>query len=219
MDVILIAAITLDGFIAQLPSIATGNTITFVNLAEDGTAFTQTELNLIMDSSTINMMGLLHMKPADQIDFMKKVGGIDTDAVEKEYKDKYADRRVLNRVHGDAQTLRMLGDLKRGAGKRMEDVGSVRVDPPHMLVQLSFIEDLIGFDVDDLAEDPSSQSLPSFRAESDAAAMPDHDPTAAEVVECRHPAERLHRIHLGRTVPDGRPLINQSPSRFARRST
>lgn len=29
---------TLDGFIATLPSIATGNTITFVNLAEDGTA-------------------------------------------------------------------------------------------------------------------------------------------------------------------------------------
>ena len=79
---------------------------------EDGTSVTQTDLNLIMDSSTINMMGLLHMKPADQIDFMKKVGGIDTDAVEKEYKDKYADRRVLNRVHSDAQTLvKSLGEV------------------------------------------------------------------------------------------------------------
>ena len=28
----------LDGFVATLPSIATGNTVTFVNMAEDGTA-------------------------------------------------------------------------------------------------------------------------------------------------------------------------------------
>ena len=79
---------------------------------EDGTSVTQTDLNLIMDSSTINMMGLLHMKPSEQIDFIKKVGGINTDAIEKEYKDKYGDRRSYNRVHGDAKTLvRSLGDV------------------------------------------------------------------------------------------------------------
>lgn len=31
-------ASSLDGFVATMPSIATGNTITFVNIAEDGTA-------------------------------------------------------------------------------------------------------------------------------------------------------------------------------------
>lgn len=79
---------------------------------DDGSSVTQTDLNLIMDSSTINMMGLLHMKPADQIDFMKKVGGINTDKVEQDYKDKYADRRGLNRVLSDAQTLvKSMGDV------------------------------------------------------------------------------------------------------------
>ncbi len=79
---------------------------------DDGTSVTQTDLNLIMDSSTINMMGLLHMKPAAQIDFMKEVGGIDTSAVEGEYKDKYSDRRGLNRTLADAQTLvKSLGDV------------------------------------------------------------------------------------------------------------
>ncbi len=79
---------------------------------DDGTTVTQTDLNLIMDSSTINMMQLLHLKPSAQIDFMKEVGGIDTSAVEGEYKEKYGDRRVFNRDLTDAQTLvKSLGDV------------------------------------------------------------------------------------------------------------
>ena len=94
-----------DGKILNIERTITPRGVYLKALYEDGTAVTQTDLNLIMDSSTINMMGLLHMKPSAQIDFMKKVGGIDTDAVETEYKNKYTDRRVRNRVHGEAQTL------------------------------------------------------------------------------------------------------------------
>ncbi len=69
----------------------------------DGKPVSQTDLDKLLDSSTINITKLLHLDPKGQIDFVKKVAGIDTTKVEEKYKELYAERTVLNRAAKDAK--------------------------------------------------------------------------------------------------------------------
>ena len=71
----------------------------------DGKPVSQTDLDRLLDSSTINISKMLGLGPKDQIDFVKRVAGIDTSKVEAEYKEKYAIRTGLNRTLKDATTL------------------------------------------------------------------------------------------------------------------
>ncbi|RLF43964.1 MAG: hypothetical protein DRN17_05365, partial [Thermoplasmata archaeon] len=82
---------------------------------KDGKPVSQTDLDRLLDSATINITKLLHLGPKEQIDFMKRVAGIDTDAIEAKYKDLYAERTVLNRSLKDA----------KGAAKSFGDVDKV----------------------------------------------------------------------------------------------
>ena len=80
----------------------------------DGKPVSQTDLDKLLDSSTINITKLLHLDPKGQIDFVKKVAGIDTTALENEYKELYAERTVLNRAVKDAKgALNSFGEVEQ----------------------------------------------------------------------------------------------------------
>jgi len=64
---------------------------------EDGSDIKQSDLSTIMDKTTINLMKLLNLSPTEQIDFVKRIGGIDTSEIEALYKEKFEERTVLNR--------------------------------------------------------------------------------------------------------------------------
>ena len=63
----------------------------------DGKPVTQTDLDRLLDSSTINITKLLHLSPKEQIEFVKEIADIDTTELENQYKELYAERTVLNR--------------------------------------------------------------------------------------------------------------------------
>lgn len=69
----------------------------------DGKPVSQTDLDKLLNSSTINITKLLHMDAKGQIDFVKKVAGIDTSEVEDKYKELYSERKILNRSAKEAQ--------------------------------------------------------------------------------------------------------------------
>jgi DNA repair exonuclease SbcCD ATPase subunit len=80
----------------------------------DGKPVSQTDLDRLLDSSTINITKLLHLDPKGQIDFVKKVAGIDTSAVENEYKELYSERTVLNRAAKEAKgAVKSFGDVEK----------------------------------------------------------------------------------------------------------
>ena len=80
----------------------------------DGKPVSQTDLDRLLDSSTINITKLLHLDAKGQIDFVKKVAGIDTTALENKYKELYAERTVLNRAAKEAKgALSSFGEVEK----------------------------------------------------------------------------------------------------------
>ncbi len=82
----------------------------------DGKPVSQTDLDKLLDSSTINITKLLHLDAKGQIDFVKKVAGIDTTEVEEKYKELYAERTVLNRAAKDTKgAVKSFGEVEEVA--------------------------------------------------------------------------------------------------------
>ena len=89
----------------------------------DGKPVSQTDLDKLLDSSTINITKLLHLDPKGQIDFVKKVAGIDTSEVEEKYKELFAERTVLNRVAKEAKSsVKGYGDLDEVKSVSLSDL-------------------------------------------------------------------------------------------------
>ena len=80
----------------------------------DGKPVSQTDLDRLLDSSTINITKLLHLDPKGQIEFVKKVAGIDTTELENKYKELYAERTILNRAAKEAKgVLNSFGEVEK----------------------------------------------------------------------------------------------------------
>ncbi len=110
----------------------TGKDVYLKATSNDGTPVKQSDLDLIFDHTTINLMKLLHMNVKEQVEFMKRVGGINTDQVEEDYKAKFAERTVLNRDLKEKKSiLASIGDV--------EEVK--RVDSSEIIVKLNEISE------------------------------------------------------------------------------
>lgn len=99
----------------------------------DGKPVSQGDLDKLLDSSTINITKLLHLDPKGQIDFVKRVAGIDTAELENEYKELYGERTVLNRAAKEAKgALSSYGDIEEveyvnisGLLKKIEEADAI----------------------------------------------------------------------------------------------
>lgn len=108
----------------------TGKDVYLKATTEDGSPVKQSDLDLIFNHTTINLMDLLHMKIKDQVEFIKRVGGIDTSVVEAAYKEKFSERTFLNKGLKEAQIkVKSFGDVEK----------EERVDPVEVIEQINQI--------------------------------------------------------------------------------
>jgi len=125
----------------------------------DGKPVSQTDLDNLLDSSTINITKLLFMSPKDQVDFIKRIAGIDTSEVESIYKELYAERTVLNRALKEAEgALSSIGEVEEVARvsvssimdeiKKAEESNRIGVDRDnelaHIEMEASALDDKMG---------------------------------------------------------------------------